>query len=104
MVLRALFKPFGARLIATDIRSAELIKHASNSFLAMKISYANAIAAVCERVGADVTNVTLGMGLDERIGTQFLRAGIGYGGSCFPKDVRAFEAIKIGRASCRERG
>ncbi|OHE87822.1 MAG: UDP-glucose 6-dehydrogenase, partial [Verrucomicrobia bacterium RIFCSPLOWO2_12_FULL_64_8] len=92
-ILRRLFKPFGARIIATDIRSAELIKHASNSFLAMKISYANAIAAICERVGADVVNVTLGMGLDERIGTQFLRAGIGYGGSCFPKDIRAFEAI-----------
>jgi UDPglucose 6-dehydrogenase len=92
-ILRELFRPFGAPIVATDIRSAELIKHASNSFLALKISYANALAAVCERVGADVMNVTRGMGLDARIGPQFLSAGIGYGGSCFPKDVRAFEAI-----------
>jgi UDPglucose 6-dehydrogenase len=93
LILKRLFEPFGSRLIATDIRSAELIKHASNSFLALKISFANALAAVCERTGADVVNVTRGMGLDARIGPQFLAAGIGYGGSCFPKDVRAFEAI-----------
>lgn len=93
MVLRQLFEPFEARLIATDIRSAELIKHASNSFLALKISFANALAALCERTGADVVNVVQGMGWDARIGPQFLNAGIGYGGSCFPKDVRAFEAI-----------
>jgi len=77
-------------LLVTDIKSAELIKHAANSFLAMKISFANALARVCDAVGADVEKVTLGMGLDPRIGNQFLRAGIGFGGSCFPKDVSAF--------------
>jgi UDPglucose 6-dehydrogenase len=93
MVLRELYKPFKAPIVVTDIKSAELIKHASNSFLALKISYANAIAAVCELSGASVTEVTRGMGMDVRIGPQFLQAGIGYGGSCFPKDVAAFEAI-----------
>ncbi len=93
MVLRDLYKPFRAPILATDIRSAELIKHASNSFLALKISYVNAIAAVCEAAGASVTEVARGMGMDARIGPQFLQAGIGYGGSCFPKDVSAFEAI-----------
>jgi UDPglucose 6-dehydrogenase len=93
MVLRDLYKPFRAPVVATDIRSAELIKHASNSFLALKISYINAVAAVCEAAGASVTEVARGMGLDPRIGPKFLQAGIGYGGSCFPKDVAAFEAI-----------
>jgi UDPglucose 6-dehydrogenase len=77
-------------LLITTINSAELIKHASNSFLALKISYANVIADLCERIGADVEEVTRAMGLDPRIGTQFLKAGLGFGGFCFPKDVQAF--------------
>jgi UDPglucose 6-dehydrogenase len=77
-------------LLVTTISSAELIKHASNSFLALKISYANVIADLCERIGADVEEVTHAMGLDPRIGTQFLRAGLGFGGFCFPKDIQAF--------------
>ncbi len=76
--------------IVTTINSAELIKHASNSFLALKISYANVIADLCEKVGADVEEVTHAMGLDPRIGSQFLRAGLGFGGFCFPKDIQAF--------------
>jgi UDPglucose 6-dehydrogenase len=76
--------------VVTTINSAELIKHASNSFLALKISYANLIADLCERVGADVEEVTRAMGLDSRIGPQFLRAGLGFGGFCFPKDIQAF--------------
>jgi UDPglucose 6-dehydrogenase len=79
--------------LAMNIASAELTKHASNSFLAMKISFANALARVCELAGADVEQVTQGMGLDKRIGPQFLKAGVGYGGSCFPKDVDAFVHI-----------
>jgi UDPglucose 6-dehydrogenase len=79
-----------APLLITTINSAELIKHASNSFLALKISYANVIADLCEKVGADVEEVTHAMGLDPRIGSQFLRAGLGFGGFCFPKDVQAF--------------
>jgi UDPglucose 6-dehydrogenase len=77
-------------LLITTINSAELIKHASNSFLALKISYANVIADLCEKIGADVEEVTLAMGLDPRIGEQFLRAGLGFGGFCFPKDLQAF--------------
>ncbi len=77
-------------LLVTTINSAELIKHASNSFLALKISYANVIADLCEKIGADVQEVTHAMGLDPRIGTQFLRAGLGFGGFCFPKDLQAF--------------
>ena len=77
-------------LLITTINSAELIKHASNSFLALKISYANVIADLCERIGADVEEVTHAMGLDPRIGTQFLKAGLGFGGFCFPKDIQAF--------------
>lgn len=92
-VLREVYKGFKAPVLVTDIKSAELIKHASNSFLALKISYANALSAVCELAGANVQLVTYGMGLDKRIGPAFLNAGIGYGGSCFPKDVAAFEAI-----------
>ncbi len=76
--------------LITTINSAELIKHASNSFLALKISYANVIADLCERIGADVEEVTHAMGLDPRIGTQFLKAGLGFGGFCFPKDIQAF--------------
>lgn len=82
-----------APFLVTDVKSAELIKHASNSFLAMKISFINAVAAVCELSGADVTMVAKGMGYDRRIGPEFLRAGAGYGGSCFPKDVAAFKKI-----------
>lgn len=92
-VLREAFEPFKAPILSTDIKSAELIKHASNSFLALKISYANALAALCDLAGADVQMVTRGMGMDRRIGLAFLNPGIGYGGSCFPKDVAAFEAI-----------
>ncbi len=92
-LLTKLYKPLGVPLVLTDIRSAELIKHASNSFLAMKISFINAVAQVCERSGADVQQVADGMGLDPRIGRSFLSAGVGWGGFCFPKDVEAF--IKI---------
>ncbi len=89
-------KPGSARppeLVVTDVRSAELIKHASNSFLALKISFINAIAGICEQAGADVEDVARGVGLDSRIGPQFLHAGLGYGGSCFPKDLAAFYEI-----------
>jgi UDPglucose 6-dehydrogenase len=76
-------------MIITDVQSAEMIKYASNAFLATKISFANAIANICESAGADVVQVVKGMGLDSRIGQAFLQAGIGYGGSCFPKDTRS---------------
>jgi UDPglucose 6-dehydrogenase len=82
-----------APLIITSARSAELIKHASNAFLAMKISYINAVASICEAVGADIDEVCQGIGADPRIGKQFLKPGIGYGGSCFPKDVSAFRTV-----------
>jgi len=82
-----------APLILTTAKSAELIKHASNAFLAMKISFINAVANICEEVGADIEQVSRGVGSDSRIGPRFLRAGIGYGGSCFPKDVSAFHAV-----------
>ena len=81
------------RLIVTSAKSAELIKHASNAFLAMKISFVNAVATLCEHVGADIEQVVQGIGSDSRIGQRFLRPGIGYGGSCFPKDVSAFQAV-----------
>ena len=80
-------------LLLTSTKAAELIKHASNAFLAMKISFINAVANVCEAVDANVEEVARGIGLDKRIGSQFLRAGIGYGGSCFPKDVAAFRYV-----------
>ncbi len=92
-LLVELYKPLGAPLVITDINSAELIKHASNSFLSMKISFINAVAQICERAGADVEQVAEGMGLDPRIGRPFLNAGTGFGGFCFPKDLEAF--IKI---------
>src|SRR5580698_3597945 len=82
-----------ARIIVTNAKSAELIKHASNAFLAMKISFINAVANISEAVGADITQVCSGIGADSRIGSRFLNAGIGYGGSCFPKDVQAFSAV-----------
>jgi UDPglucose 6-dehydrogenase len=91
--MKEIYTPFNAPIIVTDINSAELIKHAANSFLALKISYINAIAAICEATGANVQEVAQGIGLDERIGRRFLNAGIGFGGSCFPKDLSAF--IKI---------
>ena len=91
--LREIYAPFHAPFIVTDINSAELIKHAANSFLALKISYINAVAAVCEASGANVEEVANGIGLDVRIGRRFLNAGLGFGGSCFPKDLSAF--IKI---------
>jgi UDPglucose 6-dehydrogenase len=81
------------RLIVTSVKSAELIKHASNAFLALKISFINAVSTICERVGADVRQVSKGIGADSRIGPQFLNPGIGYGGSCFPKDVLAFRSV-----------
>src|SRR5260370_26108263 len=85
--------PFSAHLIRTSAKSAELIKHASNAFLAMKISFINAVATVCEAVGADVEQVRDGIGSDSRICRRFLFPGIGYGGSCFPKDLLAFCAV-----------
>jgi UDPglucose 6-dehydrogenase len=88
-----IYRPLGGELVRTDVASAEMIKLASNAFLATKISFINEIANVCEEVGADVTEVSRGMGLDARIGSSFLRAGIGYGGSCFPKDVSALKQL-----------
>ncbi len=91
--MKEIYKPFDAPVIVTDINSAELIKHASNSFLALKISYINAISVLCEAAGANVQEVAQGMGMDDRIGRRFLNASLGFGGSCFPKDLSAF--IKI---------
>jgi len=88
-----LYEPLGAPIIRTDVASAEMIKLASNAFLATKISFINEIANVSEEVGADVTEVAKGMGLDDRIGPKFLRAGVGFGGSCFPKDVSALKQL-----------
>lgn len=92
-LLRKLYQPFRAPVIVTDVEAAELIKHAANSFLAMKISFINAISAICDLVGADVSQVSHAVGMDKRIGSAFLNAGIGYGGSCFSKDIQAFQAI-----------
>jgi UDPglucose 6-dehydrogenase len=89
----AIYEPLGGELVRTDVASAEMIKLASNAFLATKISFINEIANVSELVGADVTEVARGMGLDQRIGPSFLRAGVGYGGSCFPKDVSALKML-----------
>jgi UDPglucose 6-dehydrogenase len=91
--MKEVYSPFNAPILVTDISSAELIKHAANSFLALKISYINAISVICESTGANVQEVALGMGMDERIGRRFLDASLGFGGSCFPKDLSAF--IKI---------
>lgn len=93
-ILVGIYRKFKDRILITNIDTAELIKHASNSFLALKISYINLMSEMCERTEANVDQVAKGMGLDPRIGPLFLRAGLGYGGSCFPKDIKAL--IKIG--------
>jgi UDPglucose 6-dehydrogenase len=97
-ILQELHRPFNTNIVLTDIETAEMIKYASNAFLATKISFINEIANLCELVGADVTKVAEGMGYDHRIGPAFLNAGIGYGGSCFPKDTSALVKIaeKVG--------
>lgn len=95
-LLLSLYKPLNVPIVVTNIKSAELIKHASNAFLATKISFINAVSRISDKVGADVEEVAKGMGLDKRIGPSFLSAGLGYGGSCFPKDLDAF--IKISEA------
>jgi len=92
-MMKDIYAPIEAPIIVTDINSAELIKHAANSFLALKISYINAVSVICEASGANVEEVARGIGMDRRIGRHFLNAGIGFGGSCFPKDLSAF--IKI---------
>ena len=92
-LLLELYADYDCPKVVVDLETAEIIKHASNSFLATKISFINMVAELCDAVGADVEDVARGMGLDPRIGPQFLRAGLGYGGSCFPKDVRAFIRI-----------
>jgi UDPglucose 6-dehydrogenase len=88
-----LYAPLGAPLVRTDIESAEMIKLAANAFLATKISFINEIANVCEVTGANVSEVARGIGLDDRIGPKFLQAGVGFGGSCFPKDVTALKQL-----------
>ncbi|WP_404427709.1 UDP-glucose/GDP-mannose dehydrogenase family protein [Ureibacillus chungkukjangi] len=92
-IIEEINKPFGVPVYKTDIRSAEMIKYAANAFLATKISFINEIANICERVNADVEEVAKGIGMDQRIGNKFLKAGIGYGGSCFPKDTKALLKI-----------
>lgn len=92
-ILVRIYQKFADRLLVVNIDTAELIKHASNSFLALKISYINLMADICEKTDADIESVAAGMGLDPRIGSRFLRAGVGYGGSCFPKDIRALTRI-----------
>ena len=89
-ILRELYEPLDTKIVGTNIKGAEIIKHASNSFLATKISFINALSNICERTGADIDAVAEGIGLDYRINMHFLKAGIGFGGSCFPKDLKAF--------------
>ncbi len=89
-MMKRVYQPFSAPIVEVDLHSAELIKHAANSFLALKISYINAVSAVCEQAGANVELVAQGIGMDKRISREFLNAGLGYGGSCFPKDVKGF--------------
>lgn len=90
-IMAEMYRPLGQKILFTDRRSAEMIKYASNDFLALKISYINEIANLCESLGANIDDVALGVGLDHRIGEKFLKAGIGYGGSCFPKDTKALQ-------------
>ncbi len=97
-VMRDLYAPLDAPFVVTDVRTSEMIKYAANAFLATKISFMNEIANICELVDVDVKSVGRGIGFDHRIGTQFMSPGIGYGGSCFPKDVRALEKIADGRS------
>lgn len=92
-LLTKIYEPFGLPIVSVSRRSAEMIKYASNDFLALKISYMNDIANLCELVGANIQDVAKGMSFDERIGSKFLNAGIGYGGSCFPKDTKALEYL-----------
>ncbi|MDF2943532.1 MAG: UDP-glucose/GDP-mannose dehydrogenase family protein [Herbinix sp.] len=92
-ILKKIYEPFHLPIVSVNRRSAEMIKYASNDFLALKISYINEIANLCELVGANIEDVTNGMSYDERIGRKFLNAGIGYGGSCFPKDTKALEYL-----------
>ncbi|MDM5201136.1 UDP-glucose/GDP-mannose dehydrogenase family protein [Fictibacillus enclensis] len=92
-VLKKIYEPFGLPIVSVNRRSAEMIKYASNDFLALKISYMNDIANLCELVGADIQDVAKGMSFDQRIGSKFLNAGIGYGGSCFPKDTKALDYL-----------
>ncbi|KJJ85741.1 UDP-glucose 6-dehydrogenase [Candidatus Omnitrophus magneticus] len=89
-ILRELYRPLDAKIVVTNTKGAEIIKHSANSFLAMKISFINALSNICEKTGADINEVAEGIGLDKRINPYFLKAGIGFGGSCFPKDVKAF--------------
>lgn len=96
-IVAELHEPFDTTIFITDLESAEMIKYAANAFLATKISFINEIANLCERVGANVSEVSAGVGLDSRIGSKFLQAGIGYGGSCFPKDTEALKAIAAGK-------
>ncbi|MBX7246025.1 MAG: UDP-glucose/GDP-mannose dehydrogenase family protein, partial [Candidatus Sumerlaeaceae bacterium] len=93
MALLELYAPLEVPMLITDVESAEMIKYASNAFLATKISFINAIANICERAGADVTQVARGMGYDSRIGKEFLQAGLGFGGSCFPKDTLSLRSV-----------
>ncbi|OPX84714.1 MAG: UDP-glucose 6-dehydrogenase TuaD [Pelotomaculum sp. PtaB.Bin104] len=92
-IMQELYRDFKCPVLVTDITTAELIKHASNAFLAMKISFINLVADICEKVYADINSVADGMGFDRRIGREFLGAGTGYGGSCFPKDIKSFAAM-----------
>jgi UDPglucose 6-dehydrogenase len=92
-MLKEIYEPFGLPIVSVGRRSAEMIKYASNDFLALKISYMNDIANLCELVGADITEVATGMSYDERIGKRYLNAGVGYGGSCFPKDTKALRFL-----------
>lgn len=91
--IEQIYEPFQLPIVHTDIRSAEMIKYASNSFLALKISFINEIANLCEKIGANIDHVSRGVGLDKRIGNKFLHAGIGFGGSCFPKDINALNHL-----------
>ena len=92
-MLQKIYEPFQLPVVSVSRRSAEMIKYACNDFLALKISYMNEIANLCELVGANIEDIAKGMSYDERIGANFLKAGIGYGGSCFPKDTKALKFI-----------